>query len=131
MEFKDFEKSGFDKGDNLFGKGSKEDTTFEPKSFVVEAKDTKPDQLKQWEATLEDDKLAKQCWDLFQKWPAATLPELVMYLELMKRNVIFEYQVAILGGTGRRGVFHQGRMAMGHSRRIAAHSLLHAGQLRR
>jgi hypothetical protein len=102
-EFKDFSKTGFSGPENLFGKGEKEPEAFKPESFVVEAEDDRPDQLKQWEKTLEDPKLAKKAWDLFIKWPEATLPELILWMELKERNVVFDYQVAILGGTRKRG----------------------------
>ncbi len=40
-----------------------------------------------------DEGIAKKCWDLFQKYPRATLPELIAMEYLLRKHKQFVYQV--------------------------------------
>ena len=102
-DFKKFGKSGFGKGSNLFGKAKSKEAGFRQLPTMQEDIDQRPDKEKEWARTLEDDELAKRVYSLWLKWPDATLPELVVWLELKKRNIVFDYQVQILGGRRIRG----------------------------
>ncbi len=53
--------------------------------------------------TLDDEKLAKRLVKLQAQFPAATLPELVVYNWLEREHVAFEYQVELFGGRRLRG----------------------------
>lgn len=53
--------------------------------------------------TLDDEKLAKRLVKLQEKFPVATLPELVVYNWLEKEHVKFEFQVELFGGRRLRG----------------------------
>ena len=102
-DFKKLGKSGFGKGSNLFGKKKRKEAGFTQLPTMQEDIDARPDKEKEWARTLEDDALAKRVYTLWLKWPDATLPELVVWIELTKRNVQFDYQVQILGGRRIRG----------------------------
>jgi hypothetical protein len=103
MEFEKFEKQGFGKAKSMFGKPKKKEDSYTSESFMPIAEDQRTDKEKEWERILEDADLARDAYNLWEKMPAASLPELILYMELAKRNMIFEYQVEIYGGRGTRG----------------------------
>jgi hypothetical protein len=103
MEFEGFKKKGFGKAKSMFGKPKKKEDAYTAESFVVDPEDPRSDKEKEWARTLEDDDLARDAYNLYEDMPNASLPELILYLELARRNMMFEYQVEIYGGRGTRG----------------------------
>lgn len=67
---------------------------------------------------LDDEKLARKLVKLQAKFPVATLPELVAYEWLQRRNIPFSFQVELFGGRRVRGgllpdfVIEQGATAL-------------------